>query len=130
MSQPLLIEISPGELLDKITILEIKAEKISEPDKLRNVQLELRILCQARDTAIAKSPGVDELTKDLKRVNEALWQIEDDIRACEREKDFGDRFVELARSVYQQNDQRAAIKRRINELLESHLIEEKAYAAY
>ncbi len=124
------VEVSPGELIDKITILEIKLERIEDEDKLKNVKLEWETLTRARDEAIEATPELEKLTADLKESNERLWEIEDDIRQCERDKDFGDRFVELARAVYVNNDQRSRLKREINKLLGSRLIEEKFYAAY
>ncbi|MEM0987321.1 MAG: DUF6165 family protein [Pseudomonadota bacterium] len=124
------IEIAPGELIDKITILQIKSERIADPGKLANVRIELETLEKSRDSALTASPKLDSLTADLKAVNETLWQIEDDIRDCERDGDFGPPFVELARSVYVTNDQRAALKRAINELLGSRLVEEKSYKPY
>jgi hypothetical protein len=120
----------PGELIDKITILEIKAERIGDPEKVRNVRTELETLRAARDRTILPSDELRLLTAELRTVNEALWDIEDEIRGCERAGDFGPRFVELARSVYQKNDQRAAIKRNINVLLGSEIIEEKSYTAW
>jgi len=123
------VEIAPGELLDKLTILEIKAERIADPGKRGNVLAELEVLAAARDRAIIANDALGELTAELKGINEALWGIEDDLRDCERAGDFGARFVELARSVYKTNDRRAAVKRRINVLLGSELIEEKSYAA-
>jgi hypothetical protein len=124
------VEVAPGELIDKITILQIKTEEIRDAGKLANVRAELDILTKARDEAVPASAELDALTRQLKEVNQALWKIEDDIRLCERAKDFGARFVELARSVYFQNDRRAAVKRQINELLGSTIIEEKAYMPY
>jgi hypothetical protein len=124
------VEVSPGELIDKITILGIKLERIEDEDKLKNVKLEWETLTRARDEAIEATPELEKLTADLKESNERLWEIEDDIRQCERDKDFGDKFVELARAVYANNDQRSRLKREINELLGSRLIEEKSYAAY
>jgi hypothetical protein len=124
------VEVSPGELIDKITILEIKLERIEGKDKLKNVKLEWETLTRARDEAIEATPELEKLMAGLKEFNERLWEIEDDIRDCERNKDFGDRFVELARGVYVNNDQRSRLKREINELLGSRLIEEKSYAAY
>ena len=121
---------SPGELIDKITILEIKAERIADAGKLANVERELRSLAAARSEALPGSPELDELTAELRRINERLWEIEDDIRDCERKRDFGERFIELARAVYRTNDRRAAAKRQINELLGSELVEEKDYADY
>ena len=124
------IEIAPGELIDKITILEIKLERITDEAKLANVRLEWETLTKARDAAIESAPELGRLSAELKAANEALWEIEDDIRDCERDKDFGETFVQLARSVYISNDKRAALKREINELLGSSLIEEKSYTAY
>jgi len=124
------IEIAPGELIDKITILEIKLDRIKDADKLANVRIEHDTLVQSRDAVIEAVPELDRLSAELKAANEALWEIEDDIRDCERDKEFGDAFVQLARSVYISNDKRAALKREINELLGSNLIEEKSYAAY
>ena len=124
------IEISAGELLDKIAILQIKAERMSDPRKLSNVRTELDTLTDTRNTAIPTTSELEEPTRQLKSVNEALWEIEDRIRLCERDGDFGPKFVELARSVYRKNDERAAIKRQINELLGSRLTEEKEYSDY
>lgn len=124
------IEVSPGELVDRITILEIKAERMEEEAKLANVREELRTLERARDASLRPEPEVARLTTGLKAVNEALWEIEDAIRDCERAGDFGPRFIELARSVYRQNDRRAALKREINAALGSRLVEEKSYKPY
>jgi tetratricopeptide (TPR) repeat protein len=124
------IEVAPGELLDKITILEIKSERLTDSAKLGHVRVELSTLMEARDRALGELEGLSELTVELKAVNEALWEIEDGLRACERGGDFGPRFIELARSAYHTNDWRAALKRRINERLGSESIEEKAYAPY
>ncbi len=124
------IEIAPGELIDKITILEIKLDRIKDADKVKNVRVEYDSLTGARDRFVPPSAELDRLTSELKAVNVKLWQIEDDIRDCERSKDFGQTFIDLARAVYFSNDERSAVKRRINELLGSHLIEEKSYAAY
>ncbi len=130
MGTVLQVEVSAGELVDKITILEIKAERIADPVKLANVHRELRSLTAARSEAIESSAELDELTAELRRINELLWEIEDDIRDCERRRDFGERFIELARAVYRTNDRRAGAKRSINELLGSELVEEKDYAEY
>ncbi len=121
------VEISPGELIDKITILEIKRERLVDAAKLRNVQSELAMLKASRDRAIVPSDELAGLTAELRGVNEALWQIEDELRRIELAGDFGPRFIELARSVYQRNDRRASIKRQINERLGSRLMEEKSY---
>jgi tetratricopeptide (TPR) repeat protein len=119
---------SLGELIDRITILRIKAKRIREEEKLVNVRRELALLerLAREDGAIGSS--IDLLTQRLAAVNARLWEIEDAIRACEREGDFGPRFVELARSVYGENDTRAALKRAINALANSALVEEKSYA--
>jgi hypothetical protein len=124
------VQIPAGELVDKITILEIKTSRISDAGKLANVQDELRHLSAVRDRQITTSARLHELTNELREVNLALWQVEDDIRECERRKEFGSSFVSLARSVYRHNDRRAAIKRAINDLTGSRLIEEKSYAHY
>ncbi|WP_445681080.1 DUF6165 family protein [Radicibacter daui] len=130
MAAQIMIEVAPGELIDKITILEIKLENMTDTAKLANVRHELDVLAAARDAAISASDDLDYLTGELKRVNLSLWQIEDDIRDCERANDFGEAFVELARAVYKTNDLRAALKRKINELLDSPIFEEKSYAPY
>ena len=130
MSETITVEIAPGELIDKITILEIKQERMDDAVKLANVRTEWETLTASRDAAIEKSPELDDLTAGLKAINEKLWVIEDDIRDCERNGNFGPAFVELARAVYFSNDKRAALKRHINELLGSRLVEEKSYAAY
>jgi len=130
MNLVLSVEISPGELIDKITILEIKKERITDPGKLENVRIEWETLTSARDHHIEPSAELDKLSQALKAVNEALWDIEDDIRDCERASDFSAKFIELARAVYITNDKRANLKRDINELLGSRLVEEKSYADY
>jgi tetratricopeptide (TPR) repeat protein len=121
--------VAPGELIDKITILEIKSQRIADQEKLANVRAELTALADARDRAIFDGGKLAPLVAELKSINESLWQIEDDIRHCEREGHFGPRFIELARSVYENNDRRALVKRRINERLGAEIIEEKSYIA-
>jgi hypothetical protein len=128
--RPITVEVAPGELIDKITILEIKSERITDAAKRHHVGTELALLVAARDRAVPGSAGLPRLATELKAVNEALWEIEDEIRRCERDADFGPRFVALARSVYRTNDRRACLKREINELLGSQLIEEKSYMSY
>ena len=127
---PILVEVAPGELIDRMTILVIKTERIADAAKLANVRIELETLQRARDAGVPASDELDRLTAELKAVNENLWEIEDDIRDCERVQDFGPRFIELARAVYVTNDQRAALKRQINVLLGSRIVEEKSYASY
>jgi tetratricopeptide (TPR) repeat protein len=124
------VEVAPGELIDKITILEIKSERLAEPAKLDQVRRELDALRRARAGAVPPSDVLTRLEAALKAVNATLWEVEDAIRACERDKDFGPRFVELARSVYRTNDARSALKRQINELLGAPFGEQKAYTEY
>jgi hypothetical protein len=129
-AQPIRVEVAPGELIDKITILRIKTERIDDPAKLKNVRTELEALERARDESIRPTKELDALEAELQQVNEALWEIEDDIRHCERRKDLGPKFIELARAVYQTNDRRWAIKRQINELIGSKIVGERSYAEY
>src|ERR1700722_12124479 len=110
----ILVEISAGELLDKITILVIKQERISDPAKLANVRKEHEMLMSVYREQIAEVPELVTLRNQLTKINSQLWDIEDEIRDHERRKDFGQRFVELARSVYRTNDQRSSTKRTIN----------------
>ena len=122
--------VSWGELLDKITILQIKSERMTDATKLVNVRKELTELTQTVAQTTTLSLAVESLVKDLKQINEKLWVIEDDIRECERQKDFGAKFIELARGVYFTNDERARLKKEINTAMGSALVEEKSYAAY
>ncbi len=122
--------VSWGELIDKITILLIKSERILDAPKQANVRRELEALQPLRDRALLAHPGIARFESELKAINEALWLIEDEIRDCERRQAFGPRFIELARAVYQENDRRALVKRQINLLLDSGLIEEKSYSSY
>ncbi len=124
----LTVPVSYGEAADKITILTIKSEWMRDPAQLENVRKELALLGEAFFGAIARTPSFDILFEALTEVNRKLWTIEDAIRLCEKERDFGTAFVTLARSVYQQNDERARLKREINALLGSDLVEEKSYA--
>jgi hypothetical protein len=123
------VPVSWGELIDKITILEIKSERISDVAKLGNVRKELDLL-KSRLGVRAGQPEVSRLTDELRSVNGSLWDIEDEIRVCENAGDFGSRFVELARSIYITNDRRADLKRELNMVLGSDLVEEKSYQAY
>ena len=121
---------SVGELLDKITILEIKSSKITDQDKLKNINYELDLLNKTwLDTGLNNAETA-ALKTDLKNVNLKLWQIEDDIRIKEKNRAFDEEFIQLARSVYYQNDDRANIKKRINLLTGSDLVEEKSYESY
>jgi hypothetical protein len=126
----ILVPVSPGELCDKITILRIKAARITDQAKLANVRLELELLLRTwRDSGCAAQPLAAE-ERVLQSVNERLWDIEDRIREKESARAFDAEFIELARSVYLANDERAAVKRRINLALGSRLVEEKSYARY
>jgi len=124
------VELSYGEMLDKITILQIKSERISDTSKVANVNKELNLLNSLWKSDEKSSIDISEEFSKLKKINEALWDIEDDIRDKERAKEFDERFIELARAVYVTNDQRADIKRVINVKLGSDLVEEKSYADY
>ncbi len=121
------VEIAAGELIDKLTILEIKAARIRDPQKLSNVRTELAVIQAAYARSIDPSERLNALIDELKLVNLALWELEDEIRACDHAGEFSARFVAAARQVYVQNDRRAALKRRINELLGSRFAEEKSY---
>ena len=129
MSGSIQIEVAPGELVDKLTILDIKLDRIGDEAKRRNVRAERGLLAEAYGR-LAGSETLAGLAAQLRAVNEALWRIEDDIRDCERRGDFGAGFVALARAVYRTNDERAGIKRAINLALGSRLIEEKSYRPY
>ncbi len=127
---PVLAPISIGELFDKIVILEIKAARITDVSKLAEIQKELNLLNQIEFERAGQHSALQALKLELKQVNEALWEIEDQIRLCERTKEFGPQFVDLARAVYQTNDRRAELKRLINELSGSHIVEVKSYTGY
>ena len=124
------VPISPGELLDKITILQIKSERIGDPAKVANVRTELALLQKVWNEAVEADAEIAALTAELKTINEKLWDIEDDIRDEERNKRFGDRFIELARAVYVTNDERANAKKKVNLHLNSTIVEEKSYQDY
>jgi len=126
----ILIPISPGELLDKITILQIKSERIADPTKVANVRTELEMLDKVWREAVDEDDTIVGLTAELKSINEALWEIEDDIRDEERNRRFGERFIELARAVYVTNDERANAKKKVNLHLNSSIVEEKSYQDY
>ena len=126
----ILSEISAGELMDKITILEIKKVKITDPEKQVIINKELNSLHSTYQTSLTPSPELQEQITKLKIINLKLWDIEEGKRECERQKDFGDSFVKLARSVYIENDNRAKIKAEINRLTNSTISEVKSYKAY
>ncbi len=122
--------VSYGELIDKITILEIKSERMTDAAKLANVRDELQLLGALWAGDPVSRTDISSERADLKRINESLWEIEDEIRVKERNQAFDARFIELARAVYHTNDQRAAVKRAINLKLGSRLVEEKSYQDY
>lgn len=124
----LLIPGSVGELFDKISILEIKSERIADAEKVAFVRHELALLRDLATSCGTPTSDPAAALAELKAVNEALWEIEDSIRDCEREKDFGPRFIELARAVYIKNDRRAELKRELNHLYGSLIVEQKSYA--
>lgn len=126
----ILVPLSPGELLDKITILRIKAARIADGEKLRNVRVELELLTRTWRESGCAARTRDEDERALEAVNEKLWDVEDRLREKEAAQNFDAEFIELARSVYLSNDARAAIKKRINVHLGSRLTEEKSYAPY
>lgn len=130
MSAEIKVPISPGELIDKITILEIKAANISDVAKLANVKVELQLLQDTWATSGYASSDIDAEWNQLREINKKLWDIEDDIRDKERERKFDQEFIELARAVYITNDERAAVKKQINTKLGSKIVEEKSYAKY
>ncbi len=124
------VPVSPGELIDKITILEIKALRIADAAKVANVRLELDALSRTWAASVYSAADIEADKAALRAVNERLWKIEDDIRDKERAQSFDGEFIRLARAVYFENDERAAIKRRLNTRLGSALIEEKSYSDY
>src|SRR3984957_9464566 len=124
------VPVSPGELLDKITILRIKSQRMSDPAKLSNVRLELHALEHTWNESAYSKIDIKADVAALQSVNERLWVIEDDIRDKERAQAFDAEFIRLARAVYVENDERAAIKRRINTKLGSSIVEEKSYREY
>jgi hypothetical protein len=126
----ILVPLSPGELLDKITILRIKSARMTDATKLANVRVELAELENTWRAAVGTEVDLREDERALQAVNERLWVIEDDIRDKERAQAFDARFIELARAVYIENDERAAIKKRINVKLGSRIVEEKSYKPY
>ena len=121
------IEVSVGELFDKITILKIKQKKLTDEDQLSNIGKELEYL---EDKAFTNDPEVNALVEELQSINEQLWDIENSKRQCEADKSFGSRFVKLARDVYIKNDDRAKIKKMINIITKSGIVEEKDYTKY
>ena len=124
------VPVSPGEVLDKITILEIKSERMTDPEKLANVRRELELLNRTWTNRVVPDDTITRIHAQLKKINESLWEIEDDIRDKERLGEFDAEFIKLARSVYFTNDKRAAAKKELNLHLGSVIIEEKSYQDY
>ena len=124
------IEVSWGELFDKITILEIKEQRLGSPEAVANVKRELATLVAAASDFQNREPAICSLKQQLRTINETLWDVEDEIRAKEAVQEFDTHFIELARLIYTQNDKRSEIKKRINVLTRSELIEEKQYVSY
>ena len=129
-SKKILTEVSAGELLDKISILEIKLDKIKDNENLQTIDKEYKSLNETKKTHLVVTPDVQNLINQLKDINLKLWSIEDEKRICEKNKDFSKKFIELARSVYINNDKRAKIKSEINKLLGSNIKEVKKYVNY
>jgi len=129
-SKKILSEISAGELLDKISILEIKIEKITNKNNLNEVKKEHKILKATQISSIKITDNINSLFNSLKKINLILWNVEDKLRICEKNKDFGKNFIQLARDVYINNDKRAKIKSQINEMLGSNVKEIKQYVDY
>jgi len=127
----ILAEISVGELFDKITILNIKTKKISDNDKLRNIHAELKTLNdQSKKITVSDAQALNDLVLKLQQINEDLWDIENFKRECEAKKDFGENFIKLSRDVHFKNDKRAILKKEINLLSNSQIVEEKEYSKY
>ena len=127
----ILAEISVGELFDKITILNIKTKKISDNDKLRNIHTELKTLNdQSEKITVSDAQALNDLVLKLQQINEDLWDIENFKRECEAKKDFGESFIKLSRDVHFKNDKRAILKKEINLLSNSQIVEEKEYSKY
>jgi hypothetical protein len=130
ITHPILIEVSPGELADRVTILRIKSQRMTQPNQLERVRRELASLAVTWAAICHECRQIEELELELERVNRSLWDIEDSVRTCEAMADFGPQFIELARAVYKNNDHRAALKRQINQILASERTEEKCYASW
>ena len=129
-SKKILSEISAGELFDKISILEIKLEKIKDKNNLVELNKEYKILKNAQNSNVKITDKISKLFKEIKEVNTNLWNIEDKLRICEKNKDYGKNFIELARAVYLNNDKRSIIKLKINKILGSNIKEIKQYVSY
>jgi len=129
-SKKIMAEISPGELLDKISILEIKLEKIADKTSLEEINKEYKMLKNAQNSNMEITEKIEKLYKEIKEINNILWDVEDKLRICEKNRDFSKNFTELARKVYLNNDKRAKIKSEINKILGSNIREVKQYVNY
>ena len=129
-TKKILTEISPGELLDKISILEIKLEKVKDNNSQNEIKKEYKILKKIQNSSIKLEDEVKDLFKSIKEINLNLWEVEDNLRICEKNKDFGKKFIELARKVYLNNDKRSRIKSEINRILGSNIKDIKQYVNY
>ena len=129
-SKKILAEISAGELLDKISILEIKLEKVKDKSNQDEIKKEYKILKKIQNSSIKLEDNINDLFKSIKKVNLNLWKVEDNLRICEKNKDFGKKFIELARDVYLNNDKRSKIKSEINKITGSNIREIKQYVNY
>ena len=129
-SKEILSEISAGELLDKISILEIKLEKIEDKNNREEIKKEYKILKEIQNSSIKFDDKIKEIFNSIKVINIRLWNVEDELRVCEKNKDFGENFIELAREVYFNNDKRSKIKSEINKRLGSNIREVKQYVNY
>jgi hypothetical protein len=129
-SKKILSEISAGELFDKISILEIKLEKIKDKNNLAEINKEYKVLKNAQNSNVEITDKIEKLFNEIKEVNTNLWNIEDKLRICEKNKDYGKNFIELARNVYLNNDKRSIIKLKINKILGSNIKEIKQYVSY
>ena len=127
--EPILVEIGAGDLIDRVTIFDIKSERVADPAKRANIARKSAALEPARSSLHRSFPALAALEAQLKAINETLWDIEDAIRQCEALGDFGPRFIALARAVYKNNDKRADLKKQINVLSGARIVEEKSYAA-
>ena len=129
-TKKLLLPVSPAELMDKIAILELRIKKISDPEKLKNIKHELKILTDVFKKNIKRSKELDKLFDELHRLSAKGWRIEDTKRDCESKNDFGSKFINAARGAFKNNDERAALWKKINIYLKSDIVQEKSYKKY
>ena len=129
-AKKILLPVSPAELMDKITILEIKAKKISDSEKLKNVKHELEVLTEVFKNNVEQSKELSQLFVQLRKLSAKGWRIEDTKRDCESKNDFGPKFINAARGAFKNNDERAALWKKINVLLKSDIVQEKSYKKY